>query len=253
MIESIQLVGDRIDVYADNGELHIMNVAAIASWSKLLGYTDVVDTVEAIVHVARNGEPPACPVTGENAWTEDYLAVGHVESEREREAFQAREEGRRDDPRSPELRATLAARRANLEAVGATSERDSLTARCQQKARLALGVLDPVKPQSSSRRGRITCEEEPQTNDCEVRSRDFCPEDRRKVRECLADHVELIAVAQASFCHQLTPNEENPIPIAVLEAPEEVPAPALNSMEGLLARYANPDDADGAPPASEET
>lgn len=219
-----------------DGTRHIIAPGAVASWSKLLGYTDVVDTVDAIVHVARNGEPPVDPATGENCWSEDFIALQFIEEAREAEAFRALVEGRRDDPRSPLLRATLAARAANLGAVGAVSERESLLAQCQSKARFALGVMDPQKVPSSSRRIRMTCEDEPQTDDCPVRERALRPEDRVKVKACLEAVTDAVPPEQEYFCHSLTGNEENPIPIRQ-EIPVEAPEPGLDGIDGLMARY----------------
>lgn len=225
----------------DDDTRHVIDPNAIASWSKLLGYQDVVDTVDAILHVARNGEPPACPITGENAWTEDYLALQHVETAREDEAIKAVEEGTRDDPRSPRLRATLAARKANLEPFGATSESDSLLARTQKKARIKLGVLDPIAPPTSARGKRLSAKERPQTKACNVRSRALCDEGRRKVKECLEPALESLAIQQEKFCHSLTPYQEDPLASPDATAADG-PEP-LTDVNSLLARYKEDRDA----------
>lgn len=239
-------------VVDEEGVRHVIDSTAIVSWSTLLGYRNAVDTVDAIVHVARNGEPAPCPESGDNCWTDDYFALEHVETARELEAFTAAEEGRAADPRSPALRGAIAARRASLDPVGAGRDRDSLLARCQQATRVALGVLDPESPPSAVRRSDLTCEVEPRTLDCEYRRREFTAADREKVRDILIPAIPALAAQLPRFCHSLTPHDLDP-----LAAPEFSPMSRATResarMDTIAARYANPDDADGIPPASKET
>ena len=57
---------------AETGGVHLIPLAAIASWSALLGTSDDEETIAAIMHVRENGEPAPDPETGRNAWTPAY-------------------------------------------------------------------------------------------------------------------------------------------------------------------------------------
>lgn len=88
---------------------HIISLAAIGSWSELLGIEDPGEVLDAILHVAEHGEPEPDEDTGENAWTEVYLALQQREQARAATTYVAQAEGRSEDPRSPKLRAAFAA------------------------------------------------------------------------------------------------------------------------------------------------
>lgn len=113
MESTAEIMGQKIVLTAptDDGGTHIheINLAAIASWSELLGITDPGEVLDAIIHVADNGEPAPDPVTGENAWTGAYLALQDREQARAATTYVAQAEGRSEDPRSPKLRAAFAA------------------------------------------------------------------------------------------------------------------------------------------------
>lgn len=93
----------------DGKRINEVPLEAIASWGELLGITDVGEVLDAILHVAENGEPEADPVTGENVWTASYLALQEREQTAAAEVIVARVEGKSADPRSPLLRSKLAA------------------------------------------------------------------------------------------------------------------------------------------------
>lgn len=58
---------------SDAGTHHQISLAAIASFSELLGNgTDYDKTVREIMFIREHGEPEPDPVTGENAWTSAY-------------------------------------------------------------------------------------------------------------------------------------------------------------------------------------
>lgn len=59
------------DVDDATGEAVIRSIAmmTIASWGELLGITDPIEVLAAIIYVRTHGEPDPDPDTGENAWT----------------------------------------------------------------------------------------------------------------------------------------------------------------------------------------
>lgn len=64
---------DNEQLPTDAGTHHQISLAAIASFSELLGNgTDYDKTVREIMFIREHGEPDPDPVTGENAWTSAY-------------------------------------------------------------------------------------------------------------------------------------------------------------------------------------
>lgn len=108
-----EIIGNVINLFYPDSEgmetHHIIPLDALGSWSELLGIGDPGEVLDAIIHVAENGEPDPDPVTGENAWTASYLALQDREQARAATTYVAQAEGRAADPRSPKLRAAFAA------------------------------------------------------------------------------------------------------------------------------------------------
>lgn len=103
----------------NDARFHVIQFESIASWSELLGTQTVEETVRAILYVGQNGEPEPDPQTGENAWTEVYLAVQQREQLKAAEVIRAERDGTSEDPRSPQLRAAFAARTISDEVADA--------------------------------------------------------------------------------------------------------------------------------------
>lgn len=125
-------------------------VAALATYSELLGIEDPVEVLEALYQARNHEEPEPDPVTRENVWTDAYALLSKREQERENAARQALQEGTRDDPRSPQLRASLAAFHAvHVPIDGGECALD----RCRRRTRERLGIeLEPKKkPAAMSR------------------------------------------------------------------------------------------------------
>ena len=69
---------ESVAIFMEDGEYqreHRIAPEVFASWSELLGITDTVELIDAMLHVSENGEPEPDPVTGENAWTAPYQAL----------------------------------------------------------------------------------------------------------------------------------------------------------------------------------
>lgn len=135
-LESAEIVGQKIITTApteDGGtHIHEIDLAALASWSELLGIEDPGEVLDAIMFVAEHGEPEPDPVTGENAWTGAYLALQDREQARAATTYVAQVEGRSEDPRSPKLRAAFAA-----------LPLQDPVAKAQAATRAKLGLPDP--------------------------------------------------------------------------------------------------------------
>lgn len=70
---------DDVQLPTDAGTHHQISLAAIASFSELLGNgTDYDKTVREIMFIREHGEPDPDPVTGENAWTSAYEELDAV-------------------------------------------------------------------------------------------------------------------------------------------------------------------------------
>lgn len=120
-----------------------IDVQALASWSELLGIEDLEEVLEAIIEVQDRVEPEPDPVTGDNVWTDPYTLLSAREQAREQEARRALEEGTQEDPRSPLLRASLAAYNVVHQPIdGGECAMD----RCRRAARERLGIAwEPSK------------------------------------------------------------------------------------------------------------
>ncbi|GAB3192188.1 hypothetical protein [Nesterenkonia suensis] len=177
----------------DTGTAHLIPLEALSSWGELLGITDALDTIEAIIgSQARGGEPAP------DMWDAPYRAVARVERAREREAARALIEGKADDPRSPELRAAFRAR----EMLG--EQRAD-----QQRARDLLGVPTPARDPSAVRGACLSCEVDPQ--DTGDRERLLSHEDREELRAVVAPHLPAIEDRRRRFCHTLTGHRIDPL------------------------------------------
>ena len=184
--------GEDFLVIEEEGGEHVRQiaVAALASWSELLGVDDLDEVLDIITHVQDHGEPEPDPVTGENVWTDAYTLLARREQSRETEVIKAREEGTQDDPRSPELRAAMAAYNAVHQPI---DDGECAMDRCRRHARERLGIGgDPrVKCGAGSRL---------MTHRPSVRG--------GGPLEGLVGHVELV---RRQFLHDLVGTSENPL------------------------------------------
>lgn len=194
-----------IDLTTDGGDTHRVDEDAIASWSELLGFSDVIDTLEAIVTVALGAEPDPDPATGENAWTAGFTMLEHRERARAVEAEKAVEEGTRDDPRSPKLRAAQAARQAVLGATGAASDRECLLEKVREGSRSGLKVKRPNQARTAGRMSNPTCQTETQADGEGV----FTQADREMVRAELAMIADHVGWRRGRFLHALSGAQED--------------------------------------------
>lgn len=177
--------------YISPTEIHPIPLKAIASWSELLGITDVVDVADAIMRVSDDGEPDPDPVTGVYEWVDQpYKLLTMIEQRREDEAKKAAEEGRASDPRSPRLRAALAVNKdADVELKALRS--------CRASVRNQLGVPHPEsEAMGTVRAGSMRCGGTP--------GGVMSAEDRVKVRDLLAERLPNILMERKMFCHSLT-------------------------------------------------
>lgn len=167
--------------------------SVIASWSELLGIDDLTEVLEAILE-AEDSEPD--PVTGENNWTDTYMLLTYREQKREQEAKAALLEGTADDPRSPVLRASLAAYQSVHVPV---DDGECAMDRCRRGLRERLKLpKEPSRKAGMMTRGR-------KHNPAISRSND------PRVEEVLGSLKERIEFQRRNFLHSLTGESENPL------------------------------------------
>lgn len=192
----------------------IMPIEAIAAHMELLGFEEVSEVVEAMIYVQDHGEPEPDPSTGENVWTDPYTLLAHREQVREAEAMKALEEGTADDPRSPLLRATLAAYNAVHQPIdGGECAMD----RCRRVARERLGL--PFEPSKKTTATSRLVSHTPST--AAVKS-----EDQQEYVSTLEPVIEEIEFSRRNFLHSLTGNRINPLrdttPLEAVHTVEEI-------------------------------
>lgn len=235
MIQKVQIdqQGERavIDVFTEDA-LHSLDEAALVSWAELLGLTDMIDVIEAILTVRTGGGLPTDPATGEHPLTASYTVLEHREKARNAEARMALAEGRQNDPRSPKLRAAMAARRAVMEPTGAAGDSDSLIEKVRGSARDALNTKCPRNPCSTGRIKPITCEAEPQADGDGL----LAAADREVIRAALAGRAEHVEAMRGRWLHELTGEDDDPL---AEPDPEEMaaPEPDPTMLDGLVARH----------------
>lgn len=229
---------------------------AIASWSELLGYDNAVDALEAIMTVAENGEPDPDPETGDNCWTEAYVALGIREQARERAAFAALREGKEHNPQSALLRSSLAANKAanssDMAARASRGEdvanvpmgvRDDILNAVQSEACRRLGVPRFAQNQKAARGGTVGRkgsaslgqESEP------LGPGHASPEEREELAAALRGKEGEIGRLRRDFCHRLSGFETDPLEgleaeldVATIEEPLKREA---TTRESLVAKY----------------
>jgi hypothetical protein len=207
--DALTIIDHDPDAYELGRRGYSIPLTALATYSELLGLTDLADTVDAIIHFRkRDTEPDPAGRAQENAWTETYQVATHLEQLREEEARQACQEGTAEDPRSPELRGAVRVRK-EMDELAAGG--DCLLSSCQGRARRRLGIPDPVRGVSAVRGARLTCEPEPQTTWDEDRRPELTGEDRQRLAALLGNRVQDIQARRRRFCHQLTGNEYDPL------------------------------------------
>lgn len=191
-----------------NGELRgvAIPIQAVASWSERLGYTDAVDTIDAICHFRwEETEPKTDPITGENYLSEEFVVQKHIEGVREAEAMKAVEEGTADDPRSPRLRSALALNKV-------CSKDKEILNMAKKKVRQKLRVPEPSQESPVlSRIESMTCETSACTLDTKGCEREFCSEDREKIAQAVHPHMDEIIRGRRGFLHAHTDFEKDPL------------------------------------------
>lgn len=264
----------KIALYLGTGEDGVyrgraLSLSAIASIGEILGYTDVIDVIDATAKVVQ--ADVIDPETGENFWTEMKEILGFLEQAREdaavplvegRKAIQAYREALESgaergtlrrlarklpetpDKRSPELVGALAVYQKIREISGEVPMGECLVAQSQKRLRGLLGLPAPTRPPSSCRGADVTCEVEPST---EGEGRTMSDDERQQVRdaliacysdcgpECPTDHFEErrteIKQRRRRYCHGLTSHEQDPLEPEP-EKPKEPP-----TTDDILARY----------------
>lgn len=199
-------------IIIDKGDrIQEIPIDALGSYSELLGYSCPRETLEAILDVIEVEEPEPDPETGENVWTDSYTLLTYREQEREREAFQAVESGTAADPRTPQLRSTMAATNAVHRPIdGGECALD----RCRRTARDRMGLAEPTKKAKASSRVmtfRAFSEPEEKTQ---------FQEDLESV---LGQVTPQIDDARRRFLHGLTGNSRDPLEPEVVETPPSDP------------------------------
>lgn len=267
------------DLARDNGETIgvLIPIEAISSWSELLGFTDAIDTLEAILRTRVSGSHlgHVDPVTGENLWTEPYTVVSAIEEAREVEAFRVIEgvetearfreaRSRRDAPeqlaalrrlrecgwedkRPMQERCNDAARAELMRLSGGECDpSQTILAKCQQMARDRMGIPDPECAPSEDRGEVMTCDTTPHVEATRGKRKVLSDEDRRKCAEVLRPHLGEIEKARRRYCHSLTRFPVDPLELAEqLEAdePEVKPQDAGQlTAEDIAARYTERQD-----------
>lgn len=163
-------------------------VQAIASWSEMLGYADPAEALAAII-AEQDQRDEDNPVR--DPFNEAQQLLAHRERAREDEAVKAQREGKRDDPRSPRLRAAFAARRAVHEPVDGG---DCVMDRCRNEARGRLNLPAPSRKAGAGLRS--------------VSAKTLRQDELAQVVEQVAPQIQQL---RAEFLHQLTGNSENPL------------------------------------------
>lgn len=218
----------------EEGSTHVIPGEALAIHGELLGFTDVVDTIDAILSVIKRQPDDLDPATGENAFTSSFTVLEHREKARNEEVRCALADGKCGDPRSPKLRGAAAARKAVMEPVGATGDADSLVERVRGEGRGRLGVRRPRKKSCTGRLANPTCSAEPQTED--GASDVLNAEDRAQLAAALAEYVEEIGQGQAAFLVALSGDGTDPLDVT---APAELEDSTTDptTLDGLVARH----------------
>lgn len=216
----------------DEGPIeHSFSLAAIASWRELLGIDDPVEVVEAILHVARNGEPDPDPVTGENVWTEPYQLLAIREQAREDAAVEVQaHEGHTGY--QVQVAAEQMAYRAVHVPVG---EGECAMDRCRREARRKLGLPDPAKKCGAETRSKrpVMPERLP------AQARSMRPAGgKAQILEVLADQADYLHECTKRFLHSLTDYDADPLEPE--PAVEPGPAQRLLTPAETLAKYQEP-------------
>ena len=263
---------DQIEYFEDSESLRILTkdesgepvyvmvpLQAIASTSELLGYTDAIDCLDAIVRSKlRHTEYYA--EQSNDLWTNEYVLLREMETAREEEAQKAVEAQQARAMLVPAIQAgdteTEAEAVATLRRCGPTDTREARTrgadavltvlsdiagkdcgmeesplAVCQKRTRDALKVPDPVEPPTASRLTIMTCD--PDTphcaeDPCADKTLEFDAEDRAKCARVLKPLLPELIMRRARFCHTLSgrdtdPHAEDYTPAGPQPAPVEEP------------------------------
>lgn len=209
-----EIQGDRVLIIDDDKHGHDIPLKLIASCSELLGITDPVDAINAIVHFNRHGGTDPDPLTNENVWTESYFILQLRE---QLKCDEATRECPADEYRSPKLRALLKA----AQVIG-QGDNCSIS-KARKKAREHLGLPEPTGRCSSISREKVYTMDEmgkPERDDLETALRDRAADLNEFKREYLLN---------------MTTYENDPLlePEEVAEEPEDLDV----TPEGILARY----------------
>lgn len=235
-VEANEKVGSPPGIVIKMGEIsgepygQVFPLEMVASWSELLGYSDVVDTLSAICQVLFTGSPPADSRTGENAWTEVYSMLSLREELRE-EAVVAEIQADAHHPRSRELVGALAVHQG----LPRDGDGECVLDKCRRTARQRLAVPNPERNPSMLRSRSLSCDIEPHSDSSGV----FTPEDRSKASMALSRVTEEISEKRKPFLHSLSSFEDDPLAESVPEEDEERPPPTTGE---ILSRYLTVND-----------
>lgn len=184
-------------------EIDLIHLTAM---SELLGVHDLSEVIAAIRHInERNEDEP------DGMFDDAFTLLTHREREREKEAQKAKDEGKRDDPRSPALRSAMAARRAVHEPIDGG---ECVMDRCRRKVREGVGLADPVRKAGAA-------------------SRVSTPAADGECRELLAPRVDELKRLRNDFLHQLTDNSGDPL---AADEPAQSAEP-VDPVQAAFAKY----------------
>lgn len=195
---------------------HFIEMPALATWGELLGYSHPDEVLAAIL--SAGPEPDPDPETGKNVWTDAYTLLTAREKAREDEAQAAVEQGTRDDPRSPKLRASLAAYNAVHQPINGD---ECAMDRTRRAAREALGCPEPSAKCGALSRGQTYAVASVQSETGSI----LTPET-----------LEHLGKVRSHFLHSLTGRTEEDNPIGDTPPPPEPDNPILTA-DQLLTKY----------------
>lgn len=249
------------------GATSLIPLGAVSTWAELLGFTNAVDVIDAILHKdelkSSNPDAEIDPETGGSIWDEVIAVKKHLERVREDEAERA-ERAEEAQERFSEARSRRAHEeqrealrdlrtcggshgtregrstdmvRSELKRLTGKDCEDSETvlAKCQAKAREVMGFPTPDDPPSPERLKWVCCRAEGR---CGGESKVLNTEDREKLAQILGQAQDWLVWRRNLYCHQLTGREHDPLDAH--ECPTEQPKKA-DPLAAVTARYKEAD------------
>lgn len=194
------LHGPSLTIVESEERCREIQLGALASWSELLGLSEMEEALEAIMRFQDDPDPDPY------LWHEPFLLLQRREQDREDAAYAAMDEGRAENPQSPVLRATLAVKDSPVERA--------LEA-CQQGIRDRLGCPRRGAKPSIVRGAPLRTAT---TQGAEV----------AKVVSACSPYGREVQRMKSDFCHSLTDYDHDPF---VEQGAEPV------SVDDLIAKY----------------